>query len=65
MRMHKWVASAQVDTTLGFEVSGEKHPNWFGLDEEAQKSPTVITIDSLERASDVLPTLEGASQDAS
>ena len=54
-----------MDTTLGFEVSGEKRPNWFGLDEEAQKSPTVITMDSLERASDVLPTLEGASQDAS
>ena len=34
------------------------------MDEEAQNSPTVITVDSPERASDALPALEGAAQEA-
>ena len=41
-----------------FEVSGEKFPKWSGLDEEAQKIPTIIVVDSPERSSDARPTLE-------
>ena len=63
--MCKRAASAQGETTPGSEVSGGKHPKRFGPDEEAQKSSPVIIVDSPERASDALPALEGASQDAS
>ena len=41
-----------------FEVSGEKFPKWSGPDEKAQKNPTIIVVDSPERSSDALPTLE-------
>ena len=47
-RMRKRATSAQGETTLGFEVSSEKRPKWYGLDEEAHKSPTLITVDSPE-----------------
>ena len=64
-RMCKLAASAQGETTLGSEVFGGKHLKRSGPDEEAQKNSSVITVDSLERASDALSALEGASQDAS
>ena len=48
-----------------FEVYDRKRPKRSGLNEEAQKSQPVITMDSLEQASNALLTLEGASQDAS
>ena len=64
-QMRKWAASAQGETTLDFIVPGDKRPKWSGPDEEAQKSPAVITVDSPERASGALPALEGATQDAS
>ena len=64
-RMFKQAASAQGETTPGSEVPGSKHPKRSGLNEEVQNSPTVITSDSLEQASDALPTLKGAAQDAS
>ena len=38
---------------------------WLDLDEDVQKSPVIITLVSLERASDALPASEGATQDAS
>ena len=60
-QMPKWVASAQGETTLDSIVPGGKRPKWSGPDEEAQKSPVVITMDSLERASDALSALEGAT----
>ena len=63
--MRKRVASAQGETTPDSDVPGGKRPKWSGPDEEAQKSPTVITVDSSERAYDALPALEGAAQDAS
>ena len=47
------------------EVPCDKHSKRSGPDEKAQKSPTVITVDSLERALDALPIFEGAAQDAS
>ena len=62
--MRKRVASAQGETTLGFEVSGGKWPKHSSPDEEAQKSSLVITVDSPEQASNTLPALEGSSQDA-
>ena len=43
---------------LDFEVSREKFPKWSGPNEEAQKSPAIIAVDSPERSSDALPTLE-------
>ena len=46
--MGKRAASAQGETTLGCEVPGNKRPKWFGPNDEAQKSPIVITVDSLK-----------------
>ena len=46
--MRKRVASAQGETTPDFEVSSGKRQKWPGLDEEDQKSPLVITVDSPE-----------------
>ena len=57
--------SAQGETNPSFEVPGKKHSKRSGLDEEVQKNPTVVTLDSPERASDALPALEDATQDAS
>ena len=65
IRMRKRATSAQGETTPGFEVSGEKRPKWSGLDEEVQKSSTVVTVDSPEQASGALLALKGASQEAS
>ena len=65
MRMRKQDVSAQGETTPGSEVPRGKRPKRSGLDEEVQKSPTVVTLDSPERASDALPTLEATAQDAS
>ena len=64
-RMRKRAVSTQGETTLSFEASSGKHLKRYGLDEEAQKSPTVIIVNSLERASDSLLAWEGAAQDAS
>ena len=64
-QMRKRAASSQRETTPGSEVSSEKLPKRSGLDEEAQKSPAVIVVNSPKRASNVLPALEGATQDAS
>ena len=61
MRMHKREASAQGETILGSEVYGGKRPEQSSPDEEAQRSPTTIVVDSLKRASDALPALEGAA----
>ena len=47
-RMRKRVASAQGVTAPDVEVLGRKGPKLTGLDEEAQKSPTVINMDSLD-----------------
>ena len=63
--MRKQAASAQGETTLTSEVPGSKRPKWSGLNEEVQKSPTLINSNSLERAFDALPALEGAAQDTS
>ena len=50
------------ETTLVFEVLGRKRSKRSGLDELAQKSPTVIIVDSLEQASDALSAFKGAAQ---
>ena len=63
--MRKQAVSFRGETTPSSEVSGGKRPKRSSLDEEAKKSPTVITVDSPERASDVLLTLEGVAQHAS
>ena len=47
-RMCKWAISAKGETTLGSEVPGDKSMKRSGPYEVAQKSPTVITMDSLE-----------------
>ena len=64
-RMRKRVASSQGETTPSSKVSDIKRLKQTGPDEKAQKSPTVVTVDSPERASDALLALEGASQEAS
>ena len=46
--MRKRVESAQGETTPDFEVSRGKRFKRPGLDEEDQKSPIVITVDSPE-----------------
>ena len=56
-RMLKRVVSAQGLTALGAEVPGGKRPKLIGLDEEAQKSPVVISLDSLDQAFDAHPAL--------
>ena len=64
VRMHKRATSSQGETILGYEEPDGKHPKGFGLDEEAQNNSTVITVDSLEQASNALQALEGAAQEA-
>ena len=63
--MRKQAGRAQGDTTLYSEVLGGKHPKRSGPNEKAQKSLADIDVESPERASDSLLTLEGAGQDAS
>ena len=41
-RISKRVASAQGETSPGFDVPDGKHPKWLGLNGEVQKSPTVV-----------------------
>ena len=59
-----YASGAQGETTPGSEVSGGKCPKWSGLDEEAQKSLTVITVDSPKRVPNALSSLEGVFQEA-
>ena len=60
-RMSKRAASAQGETTPSSKVSSGKRPKLSGPDEEARMRPAIIAVDSLERASDALPALEGAT----
>ena len=64
-RMRKRAASAQRRLPPTSKGQGDKRPKWSGPNEEAKKSSVVIIMDSPERALDALPTLEGATQDAS
>ena len=43
-RMRKWAMSYHGETTPDSEVFDGKRPKRFGLDEEAQRSSTVIAI---------------------
>ena len=47
-RMGKRAGSAQGETTPDFEVLGGKCPKRSGLNEEIQKSPSIITSNSPE-----------------
>ena len=60
-RMRKQATSAQRKTTSGFEEPDDKQPKRSGPDGEVQKSPTMIIVDSPERAPSALPTLEGSA----
>ena len=62
--MHKIAASAQGETTPGFEVLGGKRPKLSDPSEEAHKSPTVINVDSPDRAFDAQLALEGPPWDS-
>ena len=53
-QMRKRAASAQRETTSGFEGLDGKQPKRSGLDGVVQKSPVVITMDSPERALEAL-----------
>ena len=59
--MLKQAASAQRENTPGSAVLDGKCTKQSGPDEEAQKSPIVITMDSPEQASNALPALEGGT----
>ena len=59
--MRKRASSAQGETTPGFIVLEGKHVKQSRLDEKAQKSPIIVTLDSPEQASDAFPALEGAA----
>ena len=50
MRMSKQVASAQGEDAPSSEVPGGKSPKLSDPNEEAQKSPTIISVDSLDQA---------------
>ena len=63
--MHKRATSAQGETTPDSEVPGGKRSKWYSLDEEVQKSSTIVALESPERASDALLALGGTAQDAS
>ena len=60
-RMRKRAVSSQGGTTLISKVSCGKSPKRFSLDGEAQDSLAIITVDSMEWASDALLALEGAA----
>ena len=45
-QMRKRAVSAQGEITPGFELSGGKRLKWSGPDEEAQRSPVVVIVDS-------------------
>ena len=47
-RMPNWATSDQGETTPGSEVSGGKHFRWSSPNEEVEKSPSVISLDSPE-----------------
>ena len=47
-RMRKQAVSAQREITRDSIIYGERHPKRSGPDEEAQKSPSVIIMDSQE-----------------
>ena len=64
VRMRKNESSAQGLIAPGFEVPGGKRIMLTGLNEEAQKSPTVINVDSPDKAFNAQSNLEGSLQDA-
>ena len=51
-QLHKRAASTQRETILGFEFPGDKRLKRSGLNDEVQRSLTVVTLDSPEQASD-------------
>ena len=64
-RMRKPAASAQGEIVPSFEVPSGKRPKLFDLDEEAEKSPTVINVESPNRAFGAELALEDAPLGAS
>ena len=62
-RMRKQ-AAREGETPPSAEASGGKRPKLTGPNEEAQKSPEVINVDSLDRAFVAQSSLEGGPQDA-
>ena len=64
VRMCKRAVSSRGETTPVSEVPDGKWPKRSGPDRKAQNSLDVIAMDSLERATDALPTLKGAAQEA-
>ena len=63
-RMRKRTASSQGETTPCSKLPGGKLPKLSGPDEGAQNIPIVITVNSLECASNTLLALEGTTQEA-
>ena len=63
--MHKRDVSSQGETTPTFEGPDGKHLKLTDLAEEVQISPTVISVDSPDRAPGALLAIEGDAQGAS
>ena len=61
-RMYKRAASGQRETNSSSEGPYDKQPKQSSPDREVQKSPAVITVDSLERAPNALPSSEATTQ---
>ena len=53
-RMRKRATNTQGEATHGSDGSDGKHSRWSSSEEEAKKSPMVISVDSPERAPDGL-----------
>ena len=64
-RMGKRATSAQGEIAPSSEVAGGKRPKLFDPNEEAQKNPMVIKVDSPDGAFNAQLALEGAPQDVS
>ena len=63
VRTCKRDASAQRDTISGSEGPNDKRTKRSGLEGEVLKIPTMITMDSPERAPNAQQALKGAAQD--
>ena len=64
-QMHKRVANSQEGTAPNLEISGDICPRSSRSEEEVQAVPTVINVESQERALEASSVVGGAVQDDS
>ena len=61
--MRKQATSAQGEANPSFEIPGGKHHKQSGSSREVQEIQAVVTLDSLERALEAIPALEGTARE--